>query len=412
MIFDTSGNEQSSRWRRRLLASGGALLAFGIVLAGVRFSAKAETTTSEKKAEPAKKESIEDIEKEVQKALESLKKGPVAERRQEVSEPPARVVPNDEPRRAQEAIDRAGKALREDPQSVEKRRAFEEAVRSYQRAMGNGLPGFGLPGFAPPFGPINPIGIDGEFERMQKMMEQLQLQGQPGLFNGGWINSNGFGREGRLGVRVEKPNAVLMEQLDLPANKGMVVLEVMPDSAAAKSGIKASDILLEIGGKPVSNEPAELQRELQGFKADEKIEIVLLRKGKKETIKDVVLPESRRVPVAPRDNPRIVPNARNPLPPPIPQERNDSRSMSVQIVDGKFTIKSTENGLKATVIGSQDDGPAKVSSIEIDDNGKTIKADSIEKLDGKYRPMVEKMLKGIRLSLHYHLHLPPRLQPV
>src|SRR5262249_43623968 len=97
----------------------------------------------------------------------------------------------------------------------------------------------------------------------------------------------------RLGARVDKPTATLAEQLDLPKGQGMVVEEVMADSAAAKAGIKSHDILLELNGKAVPADIREFAKLLDDIKANKKVEAVVLRKGKRETIKDLSLPEAK-----------------------------------------------------------------------------------------------------------------------
>src|SRR5207244_13124744 len=53
----------------------------------------------------------------------------------------------------------------------------------------------------------------------------------------------------RLGIHVDKPSATLTDQLDLPKGQGLVIAQVVTDSAAAKAGLKANDILLEVDGK-------------------------------------------------------------------------------------------------------------------------------------------------------------------
>jgi membrane-associated protease RseP (regulator of RpoE activity) len=102
--------------------------------------------------------------------------------------------------------------------------------------------------------------------------------------------------EGRLGVYVDRPSEVLVEQLGLKKDQGLVVQEVRPDSPAAKAGLKQYDILLELGGKPIPNEVGDFTRMLADVKADSPVDLVILRKGKQETIKGVTLPEVRPVP--------------------------------------------------------------------------------------------------------------------
>ena len=64
----------------------------------------------------------------------------------------------------------------------------------------------------------------------------------------------------------------------------------MPGSAAAKAGLKNYDILLELGDKKVSNNPAEFAALQGSFKKGEAVDAVVLRKGKRETVKGVMLP--------------------------------------------------------------------------------------------------------------------------
>jgi len=63
------------------------------------------------------------------------------------------------------------------------------------------------------------------------------------------------------------------------------------DSAADKAGLKNHDILIEINGKPVPNRMDGLFKILHDIKADEKVEAVVVRKGKKVNIKELALPE-------------------------------------------------------------------------------------------------------------------------
>ena len=108
------------------------------------------------------------------------------------------------------------------------------------------------------------------------MMEMQRRQGgfgaglplAPAFPNG----LNGLSQDGRLGAVVEKPSETLVEQLDLPADQGLVVDEVAPDSAAAKAGVKPHDILLELDGKPVPSDANEFRKTLDGVKADKPVD--------------------------------------------------------------------------------------------------------------------------------------------
>jgi S1-C subfamily serine protease len=67
-------------------------------------------------------------------------------------------------------------------------------------------------------------------------------------------------------------------------DKGVVISGVTEDLPAAKAGMKAGDVIVEIAGKPVKNMTAYMDVMTQQKKG-ETIEMVILRAGKKETLK-------------------------------------------------------------------------------------------------------------------------------
>jgi serine protease Do len=95
-----------------------------------------------------------------------------------------------------------------------------------------------------------------------------------------------------LGARVREVDEVLVDQLGLQKGQGQVIVQVQPDSAAAKAGIQAGDILLELDGKVVSGDARSFDEMLEKIKPNTPVDAVVLRKGKKETIKGLSLPEA------------------------------------------------------------------------------------------------------------------------
>ena len=65
---------------------------------------------------------------------------------------------------------------------------------------------------------------------------------------------------------------------------GAFVNQVMPDSAAAKAGIKAGDIIISIDGKPIRSF-GELRAKIATMGADKQISLGLIRDGKEQTVK-------------------------------------------------------------------------------------------------------------------------------
>jgi membrane-associated protease RseP (regulator of RpoE activity) len=146
------------------------------------------------------------------------------------------------------------------------------------QAGGAGGAGGGVaPGFAPGFQP----GQVPDPQKMQEMMiknmaRSFGLRIPPlGLKWGGMV--------------LEPADATLLDQLNLPAGKGMVVTEVDPESAAGKAGIKKHDLIVKIDDHAVPADARELLKVVGKDKADAPVDVALLRNGKEQTIKGAKL---------------------------------------------------------------------------------------------------------------------------
>lgn len=82
----------------------------------------------------------------------------------------------------------------------------------------------------------------------------------------------GLGRGAFLGVQTQTMTSKLKEQLKVKTETGAVVTEVVPNSPAAKAGLKRDDVITAIGGQAVKT-PEELRAAVQ--KAGPGKEIVL-----------------------------------------------------------------------------------------------------------------------------------------
>jgi serine protease Do/serine protease DegQ len=93
---------------------------------------------------------------------------------------------------------------------------------------------------------------------------------------------------GYLGVETQDMASDVAEQLGLPANKkGLVVSDITPDSPAEKAGLKDSDVILSIDGKPVASSE-ELRLAIAERPPGTRISLKVMRDGKPSGI-DVVL---------------------------------------------------------------------------------------------------------------------------
>ncbi|MCC6221496.1 MAG: DegQ family serine endoprotease [Deltaproteobacteria bacterium] len=61
------------------------------------------------------------------------------------------------------------------------------------------------------------------------------------------------GQESKLGLSVQDITPDLAKGLNLEDTNGVIVSQVVPESAAEKAGLRRGDIVLEVGGKPISS---------------------------------------------------------------------------------------------------------------------------------------------------------------
>jgi serine protease Do len=97
-----------------------------------------------------------------------------------------------------------------------------------------------------------------------------------------------------IGVGVAHPDDTLRAHVELPAGVGLVATEIVPNSPAAKVGVKVHDILLELDGKPLDS-PETLVAQVQAAR-DKATPLKLLRAGKPLTLS--IAPELRTVETA------------------------------------------------------------------------------------------------------------------
>lgn len=379
MLLQSPGGVERRCPRRWTLAVGGGLTALAVLAAGLSIEPRtAAAAEPEKKAadkadppkkEPAKKEAA---------PADPLK----------------------------DALERLKKDLGDDPET---KKMLDELFDQLRKPSGAGLVAPILPEIRPPA--AGHLEIEQEImqaqELMQRYLQEMMKQGRGPLvarpdmirpFSSGGV---------RLGVRVERPSDVLASQLDLPAGQGLVCTDVPADSVAGKAGIKPNDILMEVGGKPVPSNFADFQKVLADVKPDAAVDVVVMRKGKKETIKGVKLPEAKPVPDFPALREFPLPPVALPVPdiafppPPDPLAKPDIRigpgeTARVEQVNDAFTVFYQKNGVKVTIAGTKEGGTPKAESIEVDDNGKTTKAESIDKLPKEYQELAKNALKAVK----------------
>jgi serine protease Do len=100
---------------------------------------------------------------------------------------------------------------------------------------------------------------------------------------------------GWLGVSIQPLTPELAKSFGAKDTKGVLISDVMPDSPAAKAGLKAGDIVVEFDGKKVES-PADLQRAvgLTSAGSDAKVTVWRDQSEKTVTVKIGEAPDEQR----------------------------------------------------------------------------------------------------------------------
>ena len=97
-------------------------------------------------------------------------------------------------------------------------------------------------------------------------------------------------RRGVLGVSGISVNGEIAKALNLETSQGGFIQEVVDNSAAAKAGLKAGDVIVEVNGKKVKSF-AEIRGKIGSIGVGKEVELTVIREGKEKTF-DAVLQQS------------------------------------------------------------------------------------------------------------------------
>jgi serine protease Do len=101
------------------------------------------------------------------------------------------------------------------------------------------------------------------------------------------LRETGHVTRGWLGVGIQQLAPDMAKSMNLKTDQGALVSQVFEGGPASKAGIKAGDVVLEYDGKPVKS-PSELQNAVAWTKPGSKADVVVLRDGKRLTLKVTV----------------------------------------------------------------------------------------------------------------------------
>jgi serine protease Do len=92
------------------------------------------------------------------------------------------------------------------------------------------------------------------------------------------IVATGHATHARLGVTVQEVNQALADSFGLKKAEGALVSSVKPDSAAARAGLEAGDVILKYDGRQISG-ANDLPRLVSAAKPGESVSVEIWRKG-------------------------------------------------------------------------------------------------------------------------------------
>ncbi|NOR67236.1 MAG: PDZ domain-containing protein [Woeseiaceae bacterium] len=99
----------------------------------------------------------------------------------------------------------------------------------------------------------------------------------------GQILETGTVERGFLGVAFGNITAETAESLGIKTTAGVMVSNVIPDSAASKAGIERYDVIAEIDGVPIKS-GSQLLHLVASLKPGEEVKVVVLRDGERQTL--------------------------------------------------------------------------------------------------------------------------------
>ncbi len=121
---------------------------------------------------------------------------------------------------------------------------------------------------------------------------------------------------GWLGVETHEVTAEKAKELKLSAERGVVLGKIVPDSPAAKAGLKENDVVTEINGQRVEG-MAQFRRMIHEIPAGRSIQLTVWRDGRAQTISATLGKSEER-----RHAMRMV----SPMPDLLIQDAGDSRN--------------------------------------------------------------------------------------
>lgn len=90
-------------------------------------------------------------------------------------------------------------------------------------------------------------------------------------------------RQGWLGLGITEVNAEKVKELKLPAERGVLLSKIVPESPAAKAGLKESDVVTEVNGERIEG-TEQFRRMIREIPAGRAVQFTIWRDGHSQTV--------------------------------------------------------------------------------------------------------------------------------
>jgi len=130
-------------------------------------------------------------------------------------------------------------------------------------------------------------------ERMQHLVEQasdtstiaLLREGESLKLQATFASNDTADARGRatLGVRIQDMTTDLKEAFGAQDERGVLISQVMDDSAAKRAGLKAGDVIVGIGGDSITT-VRDVHGALSGYSSRDTLDVSILRDRQEETV--------------------------------------------------------------------------------------------------------------------------------
>ena len=136
------------------------------------------------------------------------------------------------------------------------------------------------------FNDFNALPNASPFETMRQMEEQMRAQFEELRRQFGANGSSPFAKDAEvaapskywIGATVEPTPELLVAQLPIEANEGILLQYVVPESPAAKAGLQRFDVVVKIDGAPIAD--ASDVAKIVDKTGDKTVKVEFFRKGK------------------------------------------------------------------------------------------------------------------------------------